>query len=268
MKLPIHSPNLTTTSEALRRIFLPTLLLHPHPSRYRSSFPTARFTPPNPQPQAPRPGNSNDEDRPRDEAIRAREIQVVSEDNSLTPPTTVRAVLASIDRMTHFLLQVGTKPHPHHTPHFPPAPTAQKSSSSSNNSDGPQIPVCKIISKKAFRLAQTAKTSAQTQAKKKAAGVGSKEVELNWNIAENDLRIRLERLRAFLREGRRVEVVFGRKRKGWMRRGSVEEGKAEAVVRTLVGGVEGEGCGREWKGREGEVGGEMRMFFEGVKEKG
>ncbi|KAL8947743.1 MAG: hypothetical protein Q9222_006016 [Ikaeria aurantiellina] len=216
MKLPAHLPYLPTTSEVLRRVFLPSPVLHSLPIRHRSSYASALYSQSNTQPRAPGLGgdpNDNNTDRPRDEAIRAPEIQVVAANNTLSPPTTVRAALASIDRATHFLLQVGTKPHP-----FSP-PTAQNGSSSIS------IPVCKILSKKSFRLASLQKA---TQVKRKSSGAATKEVELNWNIADHDLQIRIERMRGFLREGRRVEVVFGKKRKGWMRRLSVQQTRAEA----------------------------------------
>ncbi|KAL8635906.1 MAG: hypothetical protein Q9226_009308, partial [Calogaya cf. arnoldii] len=129
----------------------------------------------------------------------------------------------------------------------------------------PKIPVCKVIDKNSYRQVKMARVKP-----KKTASISTKEVEVNWNIAVHDLEHRLKKMREFLNDGRRVEVVFGKKRKGWMQRKGVTDGEARGLlemIRDQAATVEGS---KEWKEMEGQEGGELRIFFEarGNKQKG
>ncbi|KAI4243365.1 MAG: hypothetical protein L6R40_003537 [Gallowayella cf. fulva] len=258
MRAVTHSPNLISAGEALRRVFLPNW-------RIQSTFLWKRKTLGHQllslrHRSYGRPGNSeptaaaSNHGPVRDEGISASEVQVVASDNSLRPPTSLRAILASIDRQAQFLIQVGEKVHPR----FDDAPPLDEGETDNR----PTIPVCKIVDKSSHLQAEFAKAKT-----KKNTAVLTKEIELNWNIATHDLDHRLKRMRQFLNEGRRVEVVFGKKRKGWMRKKAVEDSRADEVVglvRSNAGRVEGtkEWKAMEWKTMEGEVPPELRMFFE------
>ncbi|KAL8736043.1 MAG: hypothetical protein Q9166_000605 [cf. Caloplaca sp. 2 TL-2023] len=249
-----------SAAEALQRVFLQNwklqwiLLRKPNPLRYqhlslryRSYGPGVKGT----TAAAPNDGPI------RDEGIRAREVQVVNSDNSLQPPRSLQDSLASIDRQTHFLIQVGEKVHPR----FADVPGPEEG----QKDDRPKIPVCKIVDKRSFRQAEVEKAKP-----KKNAAVLTKEVELNWNIAPHDLDHRMQRMREFLKDGKRVEVVFGKKRKGWTKRKVPTDGQAQEIlilIRAHAAQVEGS---KEWKGMEGQAGGELKMFFEakGNKQKG
>lgn len=72
-------------------------------------------------------------------------------------------------------------------------------------------------------------------------------------------------MKAFLEDGYRVEVVLGKRRKGWMGKRSVPQEEMRAMVekiRGFLGEVEG---AKEWKEMKGELGGEAMLFFEGPK---
>ncbi|KAL8846128.1 MAG: hypothetical protein Q9221_008759 [Calogaya cf. arnoldii] len=258
MRVIAHAPHLISAAEALQRVFLPNCKLHstclrkPIPLRPQHLNLQYRHYGPRNNTSA----QSNDGPI-RDEGIRAPEIQIVGPDNSLEPPRRLRDSLASIDRSTHFLMQVGEKVHPR----FADAPGPEEG----ERDIRPKIPVCKIIDKASYRRAKIAKTKP-----KKTAPIVTKEVEVNWNIAVHDLEHRLKKMREFLNDGRRVEVVFGKKRKGWMQRKGVTDGEAGGLlemIRDQAATVEGS---KEWKEMEGQEGGELRMFFEakGNKQKG
>ncbi|KAL8728601.1 MAG: hypothetical protein Q9181_005288 [Wetmoreana brouardii] len=257
MRAAAHLAHLNSTAEALWRVFRPVCRLAVPPQRncqrpqipklqYRHvSFhahvkrrqPIQAVTPP------------QDTGPLRDEAIGAQFIQIVNADKSLQQPRSLSDSLASIDRRTYFLVQVGEKLHPRYENQPGPGEGQQDVR--------PRIPVCKVIDKSSFRLAERAKLKP-----KKNASAVTKEVEINWGMAENDLKHRLERLKKFLDEGKRVEVVFGRKRKGWMQRKDVTDREADSIlkqIREAAGTVEG---AREWKNMEGEVRRALVMFFE------
>ncbi|KAL8680383.1 MAG: hypothetical protein Q9186_003412 [Xanthomendoza sp. 1 TL-2023] len=249
MRAVAHFPYLISPAEALQRVFVPnwsiqrTCLRKRNPLRHQH-----RNLYHGPRTRGTTAEESND-GRTRDEGIRAREIQVVASDNTLQPPTTLKYSLASIDRQTQLLVQVGEKIHPR----FDDAPAPEEG----QRDPRPKIPVCKVVDKKSHRQAEVQKAKA-----KKSPSALAKEVECNWNIGPHDLDHRLKRMRDFLSEGKRVEVVFGKKRKGWTHRKEVTEDHAGGLVRFIrdnAAQVEGF---KEWKDMEGKAGGELRMYFE------
>lgn len=260
----MHSPHLTSTAEALRRVFAPNL--NPQLTRpYLRSLQSAQL-PISQRRYARFEGNvkghrSQGEIRPqkdtgpiRDEAIRAQEIQIVNPDKSLQPPRRLRDTLASIDRRTCSLIQVGEKIHPQY---------GNDPGSGAGEADArPRIPICKVVDKGSFRLAEAAKHKT-----KKGITAQTKELELNWTISQNDMNHRLDRLKEFLDKGRRVEVVFGKRRRGWMQRREVTDEEAKAIlqqIREAAGTVEG---AKEWKTMEGQVRGPLIMFFEAKRDR-
>ncbi|KAL8715292.1 MAG: hypothetical protein Q9225_006436 [Loekoesia sp. 1 TL-2023] len=259
MKCVAHTTYLLSTAEALQRVFLPSLTPHPKsfpPLNSRSyrlpiiqrRHATFRRLQSPPQPQAT--GN------PRDEAIGPQHlrVQVVDRDGVISPPSTLQDALASIDRKVDFLVHVGDKVHPRY---------ADESGPKEGEPDlRPRIPVCKIINKGQFRLAEATKL----KAKKDASALG-KEVEIHWTMAPHDLKHRLERLKTFLDQGRRVEVVFGKKRKGWKDKKDVTDEEAKYLLRQIRDSVaEVEGA-KEWKEMAGVLKGQLVMFFEAKREK-
>ncbi|KAI4188154.1 MAG: hypothetical protein L6R41_002340 [Letrouitia leprolyta] len=262
MKVFAHSSHLLSTAEALQRVFLPsvplvlkTLPLHDAPRHRLPIVPRRQATFP-PSIQSNRFAQSQDAGPPRDEAIGSPAIQIQVPDSNglLQPPRSLRDTLASIDRHLNFLVHVGDKVHPRYANE--PGPEEGQPDTR------PKIPVCKIISKADYRLAEYAK-----QKPKKSAAASSKELEVHWSMAPNDLKHRLEKLKEFLEQGRRVEVVFGKKRKGWRDKRDVSDEGAKQIlkqIRDAVAEVEG---AKEWKEMDGQLRGGLTMFFEAKRER-
>jgi translation initiation factor IF-3 len=134
----------------------------------------------------------------------------VNSEGKLDPPVSLRLTLASINPQTHYIEQV--------TPDDP--------------DDRDHIPVCKIVNKKEAYDQNKARSAAVKEAKKlqaKTGAAGVKTFEMSWAISGHDLSHRLERMKEFLGEGRRVEVVLAKKKGG--RKATVEE--CEDVLRII-----------------------------------
>jgi translation initiation factor IF-3 len=125
-----------------------------------------------------------------------------------------------------------------------------------------KIPVCKIISKRDEYENAKRKKAASKEAKKqsfKGSEQGMKTLELNWAIDQNDLGHRLEKLKQFLEEGRRVEVVLAGKKKG--RKATKEE--CEALLDRIETTVEETEGAKEKGPMEGKIGGVAKLTFLG-----
>lgn len=180
-----------------------------------------------------------------DSEIKSLQIYLVDpETNTLSEPRTRYDILNNLDTRTHRLIQV-----------------SQDEPSNPNF-----IPVCKIISKKeAYESEKRKKLQAKEAKKVSARGSerGMKTLELNWAIDKGDLEHRLQKLRGFLEEGRRVEVCFRGKKRG--RKASLEEcERAIGRVREVAGEVEGV----KEKVFEGKMGGMASIEFVVIGVKG
>ncbi|OQO14720.1 hypothetical protein B0A48_00101 [Cryoendolithus antarcticus] len=197
---------------------------------------------------APRPTPTAKRTQKHDSEITARYIQLVDpstnrlyEDHATQqplPPRTLRGVLATLDFKTHRLIQVS-----------PDEP---------RNRDF--IPVCKIVEKKDEYRREKLRKEAQKESKALQAKTNSvKTLELNWAIDGNDLSHRLDRVKVFLEEGRKVEIVVASKKKGRKATAAECEGLL-GRVREVVDGVKG---AREVKGFDGKMGGFGVMVLQG-----
>jgi len=168
------------------------------------------------------------------EEITARVLQLVNpETNQLDEPVTRYDVLNSLDQKTHRLVQL---------------------------TDDKPYPVCKIISKKEEYAAEKRRKEQQKEIKQAAAKERSvKTLELNWAIDGNDLSHRLEKVRGFLEEGRKVEIVLAAKKRG--RKATKEE--CEEVLGKIRSVAEGVRGAKEPKPMEGVVGGFATMVWQG-----
>jgi translation initiation factor IF-3 len=165
-----------------------------------------------------------------DEQIGFRTAHLVTTEGSFQEPTPLRDLLSDIDRSTHVLRKVGTA------------------------ADG--IPVVKLVTKESLR--EEAKAKARQKTVKKTDDL-TKQVELNWAITDNDLSYRMEWLRKFLREGRRVEVLIAPKRGG--RRATKDEIQALlAKVRQEI--TDAEDGAEEWKDMLGLPGTQVTMYVQ------
>lgn len=202
-----HVRGLITTTKALQRTFFIPLIETPRPSwtrlqnthlenQRRFVYRGARRPPPPPASKSP-------EGMIVDEKIKARQIQLVDEEGSIQPPTTVWNTLRTFERTDYFLVQVA--------PETPEKPA-----------------VCKIISKKRLREQKHEKAKASRATKQ-----SSKQIELNWAIDPHDLSYRIKQLESFLSKGRKVELIMARK-KGKRRVSEEEAQKLLATVREKV----------------------------------
>ncbi|KAI9743136.1 MAG: hypothetical protein M1818_003431 [Claussenomyces sp. TS43310] len=175
---------------------------------------------------------------PYDDQITAYAVHLVDDEGRLSAPQQTAALLQSLDRSTQTLITVANP--------------------SRAGEDGPSIPVCKIMSKKALREADKARSK-----KKDNPTATVKTIELNWAIDGNDLRHRLDRMKQFLSKGWRVDVVMAGKRKG--RKATIDEAEEVLrVVRQRIAEVDG---AKEWKRMEGAVGKQALLFAEGKAQK-
>jgi translation initiation factor IF-3 len=161
--------------------------------------------------------------------------------NTLSDPVSLWSTLRSFDHKTHRLIQV--VPDEPDNPHF--------------------VPTCKIVSKKEMYDFEKRRKAAMKDAKKVAKLSGEaamKTLELNWAIdVGNDLNHRMDRLREFLGEGRRVEIVLAAKKRG--RKATTEECEnVLRVIRETVDSVEG---AKEREAFTGKLGGMMTGTFQG-----
>lgn len=148
----------------------------------------------------------------------------------LTGPHKTTRVLRSLDRTTHALRVV--------------AP----------GSDG--VPVCRVIDLREEAAVHASRKEREKEREKKR--LRYKIVEINWAIARNDFEMKMERMRKFIQDGCRVELVLLR------RRGAkkVDERECREVlgwVREAIAGVEGAG---EARAADGVLGKTMRLFVE------
>lgn len=174
------------------------------------------------------------------EEIKARDIYLVDPATNLLveEPVSRFATLRGLDLKTERLVQL--------SPDDPEDPDF--------------IPVCKIVNKKEAADAERRKKAQNKESKQAAAKERSiKTVELNWAIDANDLAHRLEKVRGFLEEGRKVEFVFASKRRG--RKATMAECQGMLdQIRKLADGVSG---ARESQEFEGKMGGFATLKYQG-----
>jgi translation initiation factor IF-3 len=179
-----------------------------------------------------------------DRAIEASHINFVDEHGKFHPNVALEDALQRVNKTTQHLVQMT----PGTVDEF-------------GNQDPNDLPTCRIMTKLALREQHGRKLDLERRlAKGQGVGPAPKNLELNWAIAGGDLKHRLGRLREFLTEGKKVEVMFAPKKKG--RKATEQEANA---VMQAVRGVVTECRGATEVKAEGEVGGIMMVTFEGRK---
>jgi translation initiation factor IF-3 len=253
---PIH---ISSTSRALYRVFVaPTLRTTsaaiPIPIHYAPAFAPAFARPSsNPLSQTAVRTKTFQKDTRRhalsdyyilDGAIKAPYINLVEADGNFHKDVSTYDALSSFDKTTHHLVQMS------------PGKVDEY-----GVQDPQHLPTCRVISKMDLRAQHQHKLEIlRRQAKGQGAGPSMKKLELNWAIAGGDLRHRLEKLKSFLKEGRKVEVLLGPKKKG--RKATPEEADSVlAAVRDVVAECRGSVEAKS----DGSMGGIMTLVFEGRK---
>jgi translation initiation factor IF-3 len=131
---------------------------------------------------------------------------------------------------------------------------------------GPKYPVCVLLDRAGYEESERVRKreEAEKGRDEKRRKAGTKELEINWAIADHDLQVKMRKMREFLGKGLRVEVLlFGKtgKRNRGKKVASKEEMEELLVkVRAAADDVPGS---KEVKRAEGTVGLRYQMFFEG-----
>ncbi|KAH0377629.1 hypothetical protein KCU92_g9150, partial [Aureobasidium melanogenum] len=236
--------HMSSPMQALYRVFVqPALSTRTRPvSHLKPLIPTTTTTRTfSATPSQPAAGKRLPEKRKHlwDEEIPARRIQLVDpETDSLQPPTRLRDILSSIDRKSHRIICVTQPPAGNWTEEW--------------------IPVCKLEDKKAAYEAEKEKKKLKQA---KTAAEGTKTLELNWAIDQNDLGHRMKRMQEFLGQGKKVEIVLARKKGG--RRATAEE--CEELLQKIDLAAEAVKGTKEVKKFEGKLAGMGNLMYEGPK---
>ncbi|EKG20495.1 Translation initiation factor 3 [Macrophomina phaseolina MS6] len=238
-----HARYIASTAQALYRVFIqpsistsalratttsslrPTLPVTPSFIR----LPPQRWTAVKYRPAA-RP------ESPYDEKICSELINLVDSEGVFHPGVPLISTLQTFDRASHHLVQVDVSPEDSEHPY----------------------PICKVVDKATLR--EQERQMAKTKTKKSAEEL-TKRIELNWAISANDLNHWLKRLKEFLEEGRRVEVIVGPRRRG--RKATTEE--ARAVLDRVKEAVEEVKGAKERIPAQGQFGGIMIFHYEGLE---
>jgi translation initiation factor IF-3 len=181
-----------------------------------------------------------------DNAIQSNRINFVDENGKFEASIPLADALSRVNRTTHHLVQL----------------TSGKVDEYGNQ-DPDDLPTCRIVTKIALRQQHQKKLELERrQAKGLGAGPPPKNLEFNWAIAGGDLKHRLGKLKEFLSEGRKVEIMLGPKKKG--RKATEEE--AESVIRAIRETVSD--CkGATETHSEGGLGEVMTITYQGWKKK-
>ncbi|KAF2748837.1 hypothetical protein M011DRAFT_399859 [Sporormia fimetaria CBS 119925] len=244
---PFH---LSSTSRALYRVFIaPALPLRTptfYPNPQTLQLPSRTFTQTALRAKAFRKDTARhalQDHYTLDTAIQGSHINYVDLTGRFHKYIPLSDALTSFDRSTHHLLLVSAG-----------------RVDESGLTDPAHPPVCKVVSKIELRQQHGKKMDLQRrQAKGLGAGPAQKHLELNWAIAPGDLSHRLEKMKGFLREGRKVEVLLGPKRRGKV----ASERECEEVLRKLREAVAECKGSVEYKAPEGTVGGVMTLVYLG-----
>lgn len=169
-----------------------------------------------------------------DEAIDSRWVQTKdSATAKLGPPQLLDALLNSVDRSTHSVLQLSAV-----------GPT-------------PGTAVVDVISRSDLlqQVAQRERSAREQQKQKRTTKM--KQIELNWAISENDLGLKLKQMEKFLDKGSRVELLLANKKR--QRKAELNEAQATLdKVRATIEGIEGVGE----RSMEGRVGAQATLIVE------
>lgn len=152
----------------------------------------------------------------RDEFIRAPLVRLVDPTSGkISGPFKPKEIVAKLDRREYSLVQV--------------APGTLAKGATSWTLD--ELPVCKLVSKREeYQKHRDAKRKATTT----AAPTVTKDMQLSWNVSENDLSHKVSRARKELARGHKVHVVILSK-KGTRRvfPGSPEDDARTALVQKI-----------------------------------
>lgn len=164
-------------------------------------------------------------------------VKTLSDDGHerLAGPRPVKEVLAELD-LKKCSLQAVVMPRP-------------------DDEEAPRWPICKIVNKK-----EELTRAKELKERKKQTVVKEKELELNWALAPHDLEHKLKTLQKFLAKGYKVQVLLLKKRSSKAR---IADKDAKVLLERIETAVAEVTDSKEWKKREGQVLGSLRLFLQG-----
>ncbi|KAK3378202.1 hypothetical protein B0H63DRAFT_479184 [Podospora didyma] len=223
--------------ERLQRLFVPSLAFSCQPRRTISTTNSLLFT----RPSTPAP-KARINRLPRDKNIIHPWIHVRDEATGLlSEPQRTKDVLNNMDMKKYTLVMVAI-------------PNTKENEDGGNG--GLRFPICRMNDRKAESEMQAEKTKL---ARKK--NVSTKEMELNWAIAPNDLNTKMRQLSTFLTKGYRVEISLMNKKRRNKRAAKKDEIKELLrAVREKIYEVEGT---VEVKPMEGKLGETIKIIVQG-----
>lgn len=173
-----------------------------------------------------------------DEALPTKQVQLKNSDGTLAEPQALRLVLAGIDRdvqVVKLLSHEGQDP----------------------------ISIVEVVDKETLKGRLKVKEERAAQQAKQRRQNKLKQLELNWAISGNDLKLKLKQLRDFLEKGRTVEVMLASKKR--QRKATPEEAQnVVKEIRRMMGEMKGV---IEKKPMEGQIGGQAMITLMQVNQK-
>lgn len=170
----------------------------------------------------------------------------------ISEPLRTIDVLRDIDNVKQSLVTVWEPPRPK---------SDEEEGQQASDDKKPKWPVCRIVD----RQAEAAKEREKAKEKRKLK-LASKELEINWVIAKNDLNMKIKQLHSFLNKGYTVQLTLHYKNKKKNRQ-SVSMDAAEELVQTMKeAALEIPGT-VEAKKPEGEIGQQLLLTYKGPQPK-
>ena len=161
-----------------------------------------------------------------DEQIQAKNIQMPREGGGLTDAEPLVIALSRVRRGEEHLVQL------------------------SEPEDG--VAICKISTIQELQERQRQRERQDKEQRKSSKQSLPKQIELNWAIASHDLSHKMNQLKTFINDGRKVEIVLATKRR--QRRATIEEGtQLLEKIRQTLANVEGKEIKPMTGGRVGQL---------------
>lgn len=133
--------------------------------------------------------------------------------------------------------------------------------SNADDPNAPRWPVAVIVNKKEELARAQKEKERQNQS---AAANKEKELELNWALAPHDVDHKLRTLQKFLAKGWKVQLLLLKKGGKGVKVASKKQ--AEELLEKLTETVAAVPGSKEWRGREGQILGSMRIFLQGKRQ--
>jgi translation initiation factor IF-3 len=133
------------------------------------------------------------------EKIEAPQVVLKTPDGKLSQPQWLDKLLASIDRSSHYVMQI-------------------------NKPENDQMTIVQIVNRMELIQRINRQEDQLRNQKRLEKEKKPKQLELNWAISANDLQLKMKQMQDFLIKGKKVELLLANKRH--QRKASPEEAKA------------------------------------------